>query len=439
MKYYICIILVFCTVYLFAQNVGSIGKLPVITLPVPPNPYQQSQTPFNRQQNNPYNPHELSDIQKRNQAMINEDIATIQAEIQQNLAIKQLIDSGFPSQSYQDPQGTAYFYQAFEEINDMLKGEKPLNLGRAVFLVENAFLGNTLDYSNYQNFIKHEIELCNRKIREEKLNPANNMVKNMMLFRLISDTLTFKNNVSEGLTTHLPIIYDYEGYDYTEHYGTQFVTYLMKNGIGQCYSMPLYYLVLAEATGAEAYWSFAPRHTFVKIKDEKGRWYNLELTCGAVLSDAHYMNNSYIKAEAIRNRLYLEPLDKKSVVAVMLTELAKGYYEKYGLDDFYLQCADTAELYLPNNLDVLMLKSCYETRLTLTIARLLDAHNPDILKEKAPKAYKYFERMNELYKQIDDLGYEELPPEIYAKWLNYLAKQREKNQNSKTMLLNEIK
>jgi len=439
MKYYVCIALAFCTIHLSAQNIGNIGTLPVITPPTPPNPYQQSRTFLNSHQNNSYNPQELTDIQMRNQAIINESTAAIQSNIQQQLAIQQLIDSGFPSQSYQDPQGTACFYQAFEEINAMLKGEKPLRLGRAIFLVENAFRGNTMDYSNYQNFINHEVQLCNQKIREEKLNPANNMVKNMMLFRLISDTLTFKGSSSESPVIHLPVKYDYEGYDYSTHYGTQFVTYLMQNGIGQCNSMPLYYLVLAEAIGAEAYWSFSPLHSFIKIKDEEGRWYNLELTCNAVLSDAHYMNNSYIKAEAIRNHLYLEPMDKKTVVAEMLVELAAGYYEKYGLDDFYLKCADTADPYLQNKLNVLMLKSCYETRLTLIIAKLLEARNPDILKEKSPEAYKHFIRMNELYKQIDDLGYEELPPTLYAKWLDYLAKQKEKNQNSKTMLLNEIK
>jgi hypothetical protein len=351
MKNFIRIVFVFYAMNITAQNFGTsnIGQLPVIKTPQVPNPYQNIHSyPFNQAPNNPYNPNELTDIQKRNKAMIDNDIATMSTEIQRQSAIKMLIDSGFPSQSYQDQQGTACFYQAFDEIHAMLKGEKPLNLGQAVFLVENAFHGNTLDYSAYRNFINQKVQLCNKKIGEEKLDPQNNMVKNMMLFRLISDTLTFKNNLSETAMTHLPVKYDYEGYDYREHYGTQFVTYLMQNGIGQCRSIPLYYLVLAEAIGAEAYWSFAPVHSFVKVKDEEGRWYNFELTCNAVLSDAHYMNHSYIKAEAIRNRLYLEPLDKVNTVAELLTELAGGYYEKYGLDDFYLLCVNTAEQYMDN-------------------------------------------------------------------------------------------
>ena len=436
MKHCICVIFVFFTACLLsAQNIGNMGRLPVITTPTAPNPYQPFQP---RSQNNPYNPHELTDIQRRNQAVIDEDIVSMQAEIQKQSAIKQLINNGFPSQSYQDSEGTAHFYNAFEEINSMLKGEKPLNLGRAVFLVENAFLGNSLDYSAYQDFINNKVQLCNRKITEEKLNPSNNMVKNMLLFRLISDTLTFKNSSSEGTAMHLPVVYDYEGYDYRNHYGTQFVNYLMQNNIGQCHSMPLYYLVLAEAIGAEAYWSFSPHHSFVKIKDEDGRWYNLELTCNAVLSDAHYMNHSYIKAEAIRNRLYLEPMDKKTVVAQMLIELAGGYFEKYGMDDFYLQCADTAEPYLPNNFYVLLLKASYETRLTAIIAHLLNAQNPDMLKEKSPEAYNRHIRKHELYKQIDALGYEEMPPEIYSDWLRHISKQKENHENNRTILLNEI-
>jgi len=236
----------------------------------------------------------------------------------------------------------------------MLKGEKPLNLGRAVFLVENAFYENSMDYSDYQKTIKDKVRLCNQKIQEEKLDRNNNLVKNMMLFRLISDTLKFKKTGTKAYSTHLPIKYDYDDYQSEKYYDSHFVTKLMRSGVGQCHSMPLYYLILAEEMGAEAYWSFSPRHSFVKIQDEKGAWYNIELTCGAILSDAHYMNNSYIKAEAIRNRLYLEPIDKTNAVAEMLVNLARYYSAKYGLDDFYLQCVDTAMLYLSNDINALI-------------------------------------------------------------------------------------
>ncbi len=195
--------------------------------------------------------------------------------------------------------------------------------------------------------------------------------------------------------------------------------------------MPLYFLILAEEMGSDVYWSFSPQHSFVKIKDENDAWYNIELTCRAILTDAHYMNNGYIKAEALRNRIYLEPMDKTNAIAEILIRLAGEYYRKYGFDDFYLKCIETAEPYLSNNLNALRCRSAYETELTLTLAQLLRTPTPANMKEEYPEAYKHFELMLSLYKQIDATGYEELPADLYARWLDHVAKEKEKSQKEK--------
>ena len=440
MRNYTLFVFVFFVLNISAQT-SSVVKVP--ELPVYKNSAYSNPNPnlhqSNQQQINPYNPNEAGYKRSRNEALINEATAyqqRIDNKNQTQSDIQLLASKGFPSQSYQ--KGTSCYYQAYDEINNMLQGKQALDLGRAVFLVENAYYNNSLNYTDYQNYLKQQVQLCNQKIKEEKLDTNDNLVKNMMLFRLISDTLNIKPHGTENAITHLPIKYDYEDYKSEKNYDSHFVTKLMQNGTGQCYSMPLYYLVLAEQIDAKAYWAFSPKHSFVKIQDEKGVWYNLELTCNAILSDAHYMNNSYIKAEAIRNRIYLEPLDKKQVVSEMLLELAKGYYTKYGLDDFYLQCTDTAKQYLSNDLDAIMLKAAYEESLTMTLAHLLDAKKPEIMKEKSPEAYKHYEQMQALYKQIDNLGYEELPSEIYARWLDYLGKQKAKTGNQKTILTNKL-
>jgi hypothetical protein len=433
MKKLMGIVFIFCLTGLSAQNIGNIGQLPVMNAPQAPNPF-----PFNRPQNNPYNPNEWSNIQKQNAAIIN-DSEHLQAEIQRQSAIQSLTANGFPSQSYQDPEGTNCFYQAFEEINTMLKGDQALNLGRVVFLVENAYYGNTLDYADYQKTIKDNVQLCHQKIKEEKLNGNNNMVKNMMLFRFLSDTLKIKAQGTEKMLTHYPIRYNLDDYESKINYDSHFVTKLMQSNFGQCHSMPLYYLVLAEEMGAEAYWSFSPRHSFVKVQDEKGAWYNIELTCRAILSDAHYMNSGYIKAEAIRNRLYLEPMDKTNITAEMLVNLARYYFVKYGMDDFYLQCLNTAEQYLSNPVNALMMESVYEARLVTTLGYLLDAKSPEILKEKSPEAYQHYEKRQALYQKIDDLGYEELPEDLYAIWLQHVAKLKAESEQQKVTLMQTIR
>lgn len=384
----------------------------------------------NRQPVNTYNPNELIDRNKRN-ATVMEDAMHMQQEIQRQVTIRTLLNNGFLSLSKYE--GTSYFYDAFDEIHQMLKGEIPLNLRRAVFLVENAYYGDSVKYSDYENFIKNKVALCNAKIKEEKLDPNDNLVKNITIYRLLTDTLKIKSG--EKTIQSYPVSYNYDDYSSEKNYDSHFVMKLMQSSIGQCHSMPLYYLILAEAMESEAYWSFSPRHTFVKIQDDNGDWYNLELTCRAILSDAHYMNNSYIKSESIRNRIYLEPIDKKNTIAEMLVELARGYYMKYGMDDFYLKCADTAIEYLSNDLNALVLKSAYQTELTLTLARLFHAPNPDILKQESPEAYKHYELMQDLYKQIDDLGYEELPVDLYARWLDYIAKEKEKSEKEKSIFI----
>jgi len=439
MRNFVLISLLFLSVSAMAQTSPTIPnpQLPTIGIPQPniPNPYQyQNQTQQNSQQLNPYNPNDVTKTKQRNEALIQEAIGyqrRLYSKSQVQTDVHMLATKGFPSQSYQE--GTASYYKAFEEINNMLEGKQPLNLGRAVFVVENAFYNNTLNYDDYQKNINDQVKFCNEKIREDKLDPTNNMVKNMMLFRLISDTLKIKPRGTERIITHLPIKYDLDDYKSEKHYDSHFVTKLMKSGVGQCVSMPLYYLVLAERMGAKAYWSFSPKHTFVKIQDKNGVWYNIELTSNAILSDAHYMSSSYIKAEAIRNRLYLEPLDKQNTIAELLIELAGGYYRKYGLDDFYLHCGDAAKKYLKNDLNVIINSAIYETNLTMTIAHLLDAKQPEALKQKSPEAYMHYEKMQALYKQIDDMGYEELPDAIYVKWLEHIKKLKEKENKQKKM------
>ncbi|WP_296940709.1 hypothetical protein [uncultured Dysgonomonas sp.] len=50
------------------------------------------------------------------------------------------------------------------------------------------------------------------------------------------------------------------------------------------------------------------------------------------------------------------------------------------------------------------------------------------MKNKSPEAYKHFELMQDFYRQIDNLGYEELPEDLYARWLDYIEKEKAKSE-----------
>lgn len=435
----ILLIQIFLVLNILGQGTSIVNpSLPVIT-PNTINPNQNIYPTFpnNNQHYNQYQQDAATivNVRDRNASIMKEvQENELRIEIQRQTDIQMLTKNGFPSQSYQE--GTSNYYAAFDEINNMLKGRLPLSLSRAVFLAENAYYDNAINYQDYQNTLKSNIDFCNQKIEEEKLDKEDNLVKNMMLFRFMSDTLTITDKKTKRKLSHYPNTYNLDDYDSHISYDSHFVVKLMQTGKGQCHSMPLYYLILAEQINSEAYFSLSPKHSFVKIQDEKGAWYNIELTCKAILSDAHYMNNSYIKAEAIRNRIYLEPLDKTNTITQMLVELARGYYKKYGMDDFFLKCVNTALEYSSNNVDALNLKANYETRLTLTLANLLNAPKPDDMKAKSPEAYKHYEAMQALYKQVDDLGYEELPDRVYADWLKHIDREKAKANKLPSIFIN---
>ena len=46
--------------------------------------------------------------------------------------------------------------------------------------------------------------------------------------------------------------------------------------------------------------------------------------------------------------------------------------------------------------------------------------NPETLKKISPEAYKHYEHMHKLYKEIDNSGYEDMPKEIYARRLRHV-------------------
>ena len=152
-----------------------------------------------------------------------------------NEYIAELAHFGFPSQHNKDTVGTNQYYNAFEEIKSMLKGETPLNLSRAVFIIENTYYGNALNYANYQNFIIQKVQICQQQIKKERLNPNDNLVKNMMIFRLLSDTIKYKSTNKEQLQTSYPILYDYEDYKSEKNYDSHFVTKLMRSGEGNAF------------------------------------------------------------------------------------------------------------------------------------------------------------------------------------------------------------
>ncbi|WP_291587955.1 hypothetical protein [Bacteroides sp.] len=434
---------ILCNCYVYSQlpviPVPQVGSLGTYGTDMNTQPRSVQSNPFvNSHQASPYDPNEVIRQRQRTRQEIDYAITQMrEIEEKQNTALY-LIHKGFPS--WANEPGTEYFRNAYKELNRMLCDSTPLNLERAVFFVENAYLGNKLNMDDFQKNIREKVNYCKWRIKQLNLNPKDGLAKNMAIFSLLTDTLDIKQPGTEKTITSYPLKYNLDDYDSQKSFTSHFVATLLSTNVGQCYSMPLLYLIMAERLGAKAYLSLAPHHSFIKIQDDNGAWYNLELTCRSVLSDYHYINNSYIKSASIRSKLYMSPLSKKETIALIMNQLGRYYLMKYGYDPFILECTHKAKQYAPNDIESIILEADYETRLTLEIAHLLNAHNPDILKNISPDAYKHYERMQELYKEIDSSGYEDMPVEIYERWLKHVAREKEKEQkNSQPTIRKMIK
>jgi hypothetical protein len=248
------------------------------------------------------------------------------------------------------------------------------------------------------------------------------------LFRTMSDTLTVKVPQEETSVTHYPMQYDFDDYNGESNWSNMFVSKLLATRKGQCHSLPLLYLILCEQTGTEAYLTYSPSHSYVKIKDGSGNWHNLELTNGHIVTDAFIVGSGYVTSEAIKNKTYMEPQTKQQVVAQCLSDLAMGYLHKYGYDNFVKQCIDSILKYDANNLSGLMLKANYETiRFDYVVNQVMSPH-PDILKVHYPQIYELLEERNATYDRIDASGYRDMPKEAYESWLNSVSKEKEKRE-----------
>ena len=324
--------------------------------------------------------------------------------------------------------GASAYQTAFSELSKMASGERSFNIKQANFVVENAYYENKGKYDNFDKVIKQIAQFLNWKMDELNYNKNSNLAKNLILYQFFADTLEIK---SKNLK-HYPFKYDFEDYMGQKDWSKMFVEKVLASNSGQCHSLPLLYLILADEIGAKAQLAYSPSHSYIKFQDDNGKWHNVELTNGMLTTDAFVLQSGYIKAEALQNKIYMQPLTDKQVLSHCMFDLAKGYALKYCYDSFVELVIDKALELDPNNINANMVKSDYLTLRFEYIEKQLgiNSQNYKQILSQYPKAREIFIARNKQYGKIDNLGFENIPPDSYEKWLNSLneAKQKQESQ-----------
>ncbi len=403
------------------------GQLPSFRPPVPAPASFNPNLNFNPHTPPPSRRHSWDDNYRRNDEMVRRDME--QHERKQRIQQQELLYSreviAFPE--FSGIPGTEYFRTAREKLEQMLAGEQPVNLKRAVYLIENAYLEDKLDYNRFDSEIQNLKRICLLKMKEEKLDSDDPLAKIMMIFRVMTDVVRIKEPGTEKQLVHYPMKYDFEDYRCRNDMTNYMVSKLLSVNAGQCHSLPLLFLILAEELGTEAYLSSSPSHLFVKFSDGN-TWYNAELTQGAIVSDDFYMSSGFIKSEALRNGLYLQPLDKKQLTAQILTDLTLYYVRKYGFDSFVKESLGTVLKWHPNNIDARLIESNYHTARALHAIRCCGSPPKERL-PLYPQVYELYNTMLQSYAVLDSLGYEDIPDEVYRNWIKQTESEKDNREN----------
>ena len=325
-----------------------------------------------------------------------------------------ILDTNFVKQNYQE---------AFNELNDMLIGKKEINFKRAVFITENAYLDNAVDYEKFCNQINEykllaeELINSNQLIYEEHDKPKVSIYASV--FTLMQDTIPII--LDNDIEYHFPFKYDFIDFLGKKDWTQMFVTKLLVTHKGNCHSLPILYKILVEELGENAYLSLAPNHMYIKLNNKKFGWYNTELTSGIFPIDAWLMASGYIHLSAIQNGIYMDTLSQRQSIALCMIDLAQGYKKQLGVNngEFILNCCNSALRYYPNYINALLVKA--ETKLNL----VQNKNSSHSFVEKEMK------ELEQLYQKIHNLGFRKMPEQMYLEWLVSLKEEKTKYQNRK--------
>lgn len=325
---------------------------------------------------------------------------------------KPTINYSFPSMA--STQGANIFYNAYKSIDSMLTGLQPLNIKKAVYIVESAY-DNTLSFSKFSGQIKYITDVCRQKMLKDGISPDNKEGINMIIYQVLCDTVDVQNPKTKVFYKSFPFHYDFNDFRGEGDIKQMFVSKLLRTKLGNCHSLPLLYLIIAEELNTEAFLTFAPEHSFIRFQDNKQNWINIELTNGRLSSDAWVLGSGFIKSESLNSKIYLDTIDKKQTVATMLFDLSKEYVVKIGMDEFILKCSNRSLEFFPNHIFSLLQKADYYTALSMYIANQKGRPTKAQIQQD-PIAWEAFQKMYGMYEVIDNSGYVDMPKDAYEVW-----------------------
>jgi hypothetical protein len=377
-------------------------------------------------------PRPLSDewIEKNKQQQIHKVMQEMERKEQMRLLKEEMRKEGKLAEYNEYLQVSRIYQGAYAQLMDM--GSDSFSVTKSVFIVENAFHNNKLDYSSFAKAIKEIAGLCRQIMKTERLDPNDDLAKNYAIQKLFSGGAQVYDQRTKTLKPVKPLQYDFNDFFGEKDWKKMFVTKLMKTGMGQCHSMPLFYMAVAEELGARSWLALGPEHFYIRFPGGNGNIYNFETTRGKIVSDQALVGSGFITPAAIKSRIYMDTLSTQQMLSLMATDLVLGYNWKLrAYDPFAEQVIDRILAGDPNNLPALLVKYDIARNMFENEADRLGRPHPDVL-HQYPHLYRLFISAKEMETRINNLGYQPMPKEAYGQWMQDM-KEKEKEQESKQL------
>lgn len=218
-------------------------------------------------------------------------------------------------------------------------------------------------------------------------------------------------------------------YDLNDPLGTKISNKLLPTYLssrkGNCVSMPFLFIVLGQRLGIDVTASTAPLHVFVKFKDETGAMYNLETTSGAnPARDVWYREQMPMTDKAIASGVYLRPLSKREMVALMATTLLEHFVEQ-GEFEKAIALSDLILEYYPKSVQAMVTKgSAHYALMNKYYAGKY--RSPDEVPDRLKGHFQYLSQNNvQWFAKAEALGWREPKKEDEEKYLQKISQERQ--------------
>ncbi len=297
------------------------------------------------------------------------------------------------------------------------------SLADAFYITESAYGDPYLTRKEYDNLLNRSAAFIETWMQQNKYDLNNNDDKHLAIQKFMSERLT----VTEAYTSkdgtkavkqseHLPFFYDFDDFEGKSDHRNFFVTKCLATGGGQCNSMPMVYLLLAEKLNVPAYLSFAPQHALVKYVKNNGEVVNYEATTNWHINNSWYEENLFISADAVRSGIFLDTFNKQKIVANCMLDLANEYIRKMPNDNgkFIQDCLWESHFYFPRNNNIYAY-FIYSSLLKGWLSKYIALRNiTDLEKIKQDRwAYDLQKEYQQNEAYIQELGYRDLPEGVY--------------------------